>query len=406
MFLQNIFQFLKGYVILLLKGRSAERFINICMRRNIKVWGVSKRPDGNIKLAVAAGDFFRLRPIAYKTKTRVRILKKCGLFAMRKRYKKRVFYFFCCFLFVAVLTVSSRFIWSIDIIGAEGKSAEVIKEAAELAGIKTGAYIPSLPEGNEIKNIILTNTDNITWAWVYFKGTKAVIEVRESILPPEIVDKNTPCDIVALRDGMITGVTVKKGIAFCNENDVVLAGDLLIGGTVSGYKDSYRLEHAVGDVYASTWHKQSASIKLYRDVRKKTGRKKKYIDLNIFSKNISLYRDVKVSFEHYTISEKKHELKWGGNNYIGIAASVWEYEEENVTRIPLDIEQAVEAAKYKLEEQIAKNLLPGSQLQDEEVNYKELDDETIEVTVTMRFIEKIGAEAPLSMPEEQAESEK
>lgn len=400
MFLKNIFQFVKGYVILLLKGRSAERFINICMRRNIKLRNIEKRPDGSISLEVPSRDFSKLRPIARKTKTRVRIIKKCGLRMIFKRYKKRVFYFAFCIIFAAGLALTSRFVLSVEIVGAGEENIDRVRAAAELAGIKPGAYIPALPDGNEIKNIILTNTDNITWAWVYFKGTKAVVEVREGILPPEVED-SSPCDIIALRDGIITGMTVKNGIAFCKENDVVMAGDLLIGGTMSGNEGAYRLEHADGDVYASTWHTQSAQIKLYRDIRTKTGRKRKFTDLEIFSKNIPLYREVSVDFENYSLTQKKRELKWGRDNYIGITATTWVYEEETVERVPLGIEQAVEAAKYKLEEQIAKGLLPGSQLEEEEVDYTKIDDETIEVTVTMRFTEKIGAEAPLVMPEEE-----
>ena len=78
------------------------------------------------------------------------------------------------------------------------------------------------------------------------------------------------------------------------------------------------------------------------------------------------------------------------------------YKRQTVERVPLSIDQAVEAAKYKLEEQIAQDLLPGSELEEEEVDYKQIDDETIEVTVTMRFTEKIGGEVPLAMPQQEA----
>jgi similar to stage IV sporulation protein len=405
MFLKNIFQFLKGYVILLLTGHSIERFLNICMRRGLRVWGVEYLADGRVKICLYSEDFKKIRPVAYKTCTRVHIKRKCGLRILIHKYRRRVFFLAGFFIFISLLIVTSRFIWSIDIEGAGEDRREEIAAAVRLAGVRIGAYKGSLPEGNEIKNIILTNTENITWAWVYLKGTKAVVEVREGILPPPVIDKSAPCDVVAVRDGIISKMTVKKGIAFCDENDVVLSGDLLIGGTLTGEDGRYRLEHALGDVWAATYHRRTAQIKLYRDVRTKTGRKKSYTDLVIFSKNIPLYRQVDVPFEEYSITEKRRELKWGKEGYIGIEAVTNVYEEETVERVPLSMEEALEGAKYELEKEIAGNLLPGSELTDEEMVYTQIDDETVEITLTMQFVEKIGGEAPIEYTPEEVPAE-
>ena len=39
--------------LLYTSGYSAERFINICMRRNIKVWNIEKKTDGSMSIAVS-----------------------------------------------------------------------------------------------------------------------------------------------------------------------------------------------------------------------------------------------------------------------------------------------------------------------------------------------------------------
>lgn len=405
MFLQNIFQFAKGYVILILTGFSIERFLNICMRRKIKVWKVQFLNKNKTQICISAKDFKKLRPIAYKTRTRVHIKRKCGLQVLMHSYRKRIFFAGGLFLCVAFLMITSQFIWSIDIIGADKAHIGQIREASELAGIKIGAFKPSLPNGNEIKNVLLTNTEHITWAWVYLKGTKAVIEVREGIMPPAVIDKNAPCDIAAQRDGMITSVVVKKGIAFCKKGDVVLKGDLLVGGTMTNAEGEYRLEHALGDIYAATWHKRSAQIKRFREVRSKTGKKKTFTEIKCFSRLIPLYRKVQVPFAEYSLTEKRRELKWGGEHYIGLAASTYLYEEEVIERNPMTDEEATELAAYELEKEIALNLLPGSVLQNKIISTTEMDEETLEVTVEMQFIEKIGYEVPIVIPEENPETE-
>ena len=57
-----------------------------------------------------------------------------------------------------------------------------------------------------MKNIILNNTDGVCWACVYVKGTKAVVKIRENILPPEVYSPDVPCDIIAMRNGIIKNI--------------------------------------------------------------------------------------------------------------------------------------------------------------------------------------------------------
>lgn len=393
MLFSKFFQFLKGYVVLLISGTGAERFLNICMHRKIKVWNIERRSEKSMRITMHASDFKKIRSAARKTRVRVHIIKKRGLKNIFQRCRKRVFFVVGVSAAILFFGVTSCFIWSIDVTGTD--KINEVKAAAELAGIKIGAFKAGLSDGNEIKNVILTNTDGVTWAWVYLKGTKAVIDVREGIVPPKVVDKNAPCDIVSLRDGVITDVTVKEGIPFCKKGDVVLKDDLLIGGTLGGEESGYILEHAIGDVYAATWHKASAEIKLYRNVRKKTGKRKIYRDLRIFSKTIPLYFGVRVPYEEYSVRSTSRELKWGKEHYLGIALDETIYEEETIERVPMTEQAAQDAAKYELEKQISENLLPFSKLENEEVSCEMIDDETVRVTLTMQFTEKIGTEKPI-----------
>lgn len=393
MLFDAVFGYLKGYVVLLISGAGSERFLNICMRRRIKIWNISRCGKDCMSVTIYASDLKKIRYAARKSRIRVHITKKRGINNLVRMCRKRIFFVVGIAVSALFFGIASCFVWSIDVTGTE--KINEVKAAAELAGIKIGAFKAGLADGNEIKNIILTNTDGITWAWVYLKGTKAIIDVREGILPPKVIDKNAPCDIVSLRDGIITDITVKDGVPFVKKGDVVLKGDLLIGGTLGNREDGYIGEHAIGDVYAATLHKASAEIKLYRRVGRKTGKRKVYRELRIFSKTVPLYFGVHVPYSEYSVACETRELKWGEENYLGIAVDKTIYEETTVERVPIDETAARDAAKYELEKQISQNLLPFSKMESEEVLYEKLDDETVKITLIMQFIEKIGEEKPM-----------
>lgn len=53
---KKFFKFLYGYVIIRVYGKGAERFINICLRRNIDVWNIKPFDDG-IEMCIYIKDF-------------------------------------------------------------------------------------------------------------------------------------------------------------------------------------------------------------------------------------------------------------------------------------------------------------------------------------------------------------
>ncbi len=395
MFLNKIFHFVKGYVIIKITGFYIERFLYICARRGIRLFGIGKKTQDGVVVCISISDFYRVMPVRYKTGTHIRIIQKCGLPFLIKQFRKRSFLVIGLLLVAIAMFVSSNFIWSVEIMGDNDELSRSVASAVKKTGVHIGAFKPSLMEGESMKSIILNNTDNLVWAWVYIKGTKAVVEYKEGILPPKVVDKSFPCDIVARRDGLIVSVVEKSGRTRVLKNDTVAKGDLLIAGTIDMTDGGYKTVHAIGDVYAYTWHEKSGEYKMYEDINIPTGREKKYRTFKLFSKCFDLFFKDNVDFENYTISEKLSEMKIGEDNYLGIGIYEKTYREVSVERKPISYDLAVEKGRNDLEEKIAKELACGSRLTDKKVSHEMIDDETVKVTVTMEFIEKIGEEIPI-----------
>lgn len=398
MFFMKFFQFCKGYVILSLEGYAIERFINICMRRGIKLLAIEKHDRTCARAAVYISDFNRLRPIAYKTKTKVKIQARRGLPHLISKYKHRYVLLAGAAICIVLLAVSSQFIWFVEYEGVENADINQLRQAVQRAGVVVGAAKRNLPPGDEIKSTIINGTNGISWAWVYIKGTKAVVEVKESIRAPHMIDMEKPCDIVAMRDAVIKSVTAKNGSAYVHRGDAVLEGDVLIAGTLDSAFSNFRLCHALGTVEAYTYHRQSGEYKLYHEVRSLTGKKKTHVTLHLFGKDFALFTDSAAPYTDYDVATEDSQLCIGKDYYLGLGLSTVTYHEVAVSREPISYDAAVQTAKAELEEKIAKELIAGADLQKQELVHEQLDAETIRVTLSMDFIEKIGTEREIVIP--------
>ncbi len=395
---KKFFKFLKGYVIIELSEKNAERFINICLRRNIEIHDTKPLDNGKIQISVLRRDFRLLRSVSHKTGTRVRIKQKRGLYDIIRRYGKRYAFAIGFFAFLLFIAITSQFIWTVEINGVENADYEKIITILEENGVKAGAPKKKLPPLDEIKKSIINHTDDIAWAWVYIEGTKARVEVYEQILPPHVIDKNAPCDIVSRCDGVIKKLTAKNGETKLKKGDAVLAGDVIISGKVATYREGepedYIYVHSVGDIEAYTYHKAEGDYPLYREYRDKTGDKKAFYTLEVFGKQFNLFRNKSISYEDFDKIEKRHELTLPFFGYTGIAWHSEKYEEVIVNREQISEEFALETAKNELEEKISKDLMPNSVLIKSELSYNKTDNETIHVTLNMDFTENIGVEMP------------
>ena len=376
---KKFFKFLYGYVIIKVYGKGAERFINICLRRNIDVWNIKPFDDG-IEMCIYIKDFFHIRQVRKKSNVKIKISQRRGIKHLMQLYRKRYLFLIGFALCIIFFAVSAQFIW-------------------DSIGIKSGALKAKLPDGMESKAAIINNNDHIAWAWVYIEGAKARVEIYEQIIPPNIVDKDTPCDIVAACDGIINHMVVKNGEEVLNDGDAVKTGDVIVSGKVATYKEGYPEEyiyvHSMADIMAYTTHSKNGDYKLYYESRVPTGKNRYMVSLEVFGKMFSLPLG-RMNFEEYDVNETRHEICIPFFGYTGIAFDTVKYTEVNVNKEPISIETAVEFAKNDLEEKISNELLYGSTLTDENVEYEKIDNETINVKLEMNFIQNIATSQPIS----------
>lgn len=385
MFFTKIFQFIKGYVILKISGNNTEKELEKIRRQGARPRDIRQTEDG-LFLTLDQRDYKRLEDVEYSE-----VAGFGGSFLFEK-IKRHPVLLAGIALIAAVVFLGSGFIWTVEYDGVSPVNLRMVENAVNIAGVRVGMPKAKLSKPLELKNTILANTDGIAWCWVYIKGTRAVVSVRENILPPEIVDMDTPCNIVAAKDAIVTEIITKRGTCVAANNQAVSCGELLISGNVRfADGDGYDV-HASGICRGRITYEREGIYKLYLNHKEYTGRKRNYLKLNIFSLELPLYKSMENDFKFYDTTEKKYEISLGRENYIGIGLEKISQIEYNITREPIQREVLAEFAKDEMEADIAKELLPGAVKLSENVACEVIDEETVSVRLRMEFEELIGAE--------------
>lgn len=393
----RILYFLRGYVQVIVRSHFIERFINICIRRDIYLWDIRRRSASEADMKMSMRSFHKLRPIAKKTHSRVHIKRKYGLPMVLHRYKKRYFFFAGLALAVCFVLVMSQFVWSIEVVGNETVSTAEILQVLDGLGLHKGTFRGSV-DARDLKNNALLQLDQLSWLWVDIKGSRATVSVSEKRAAPEILDQSAPCDIVASKAGVIKSFNATAGKSAVEVGQTVLEGQLLISGVVTSdimpESTPARYTHAAGEVYARTWYEQSVQRPLTKEIRTPTGRTASKHTLLAYGGALPLHFNADSPYENYDTVETTHDLVLFGF-YTGLSWKTRTYTEVTLSYEPLTPEQAMEEAGPELEAAIASQVGEGAVVAASDLRYTPIDESNILVTLTMEYTEQIGMTKPI-----------
>ena len=248
MLIVQLIRSLLGYVEFTGTGGFPERFLNLCVKYRIPLWDLKNHGDSFTGKTTIHG-YKSIRPAAHRSGVRLRIDTRRGLPFLTAKNKKRVGLLIGLLVAVLLVGVLSSRIWTVSVEGNDRIPEEQILAAAETLGVQMGARRKTLDTEN-FSEALLQKIDGLSWAALNIDSSKAIIEVRESIPKPEMADTQTPANIIAAEDGVLTKVEVYSGTAALPVDSAVLKGDLLISGVVKNLDNSETLKGAQGNVYA------------------------------------------------------------------------------------------------------------------------------------------------------------
>lgn len=388
--LLRLWNYLRGYVIIIVEGYFIEKFFNICTHRQILLWDIRRHKDCIVTMKVSINAFKLLRPVARKTKCRVRILKKRGLPFLSNRYRKRKAFFAGAFLFILLMYVMTSFIWSVEITGNKELTTQFIENALADNGIGTGVLKFGIDTEKAVTGM-MTGIRELAWVSIDVKGTKVKVQLRERRPLPQMVPKDEPCNITALRDGMIKQIIVTEGIEVVVEGDTVKKGQVLISGSipVKNEKDKYRLVHAMGTVKARTWYEARCPVKLEETEKVRTGRVMKNYSLVLFTKKIDLFHK-KAGFENFDNVEIRQKLKIGEDLVFPFGLVVDTYYENKLVQAKISEDAARKTASDNAWKTAMEEMPPDTPIIKSDVKIIEDDELGPVAIVTVECLEDIG----------------
>lgn len=332
--MKDYLAFFAGRVRAEAKGNQLEGFINGCHRRNIRLIHPKRLDENHLEFTLPRRSFRRLREPAFRSGTRVHIIKKSGLFMAIRPFKKRWGLLIGLFLFLWLVYYSSCFIWKIEVKGCKTISVTQITEDLKQFGLSVGCSRQI--DVNRMENRYLIGNDKISWMSINIRGTTAYVEVREQGVPPKMVDRSIPTNVYAQREGIIRSINAYDGTPCVAAGQPVLAGDLLVTGD---WTDSYgirRLSHCLATCRAETNRKTQIKIPYQEIQRRKTGKNRKKFALFLGNFRIPLYFSRKIDYNNYDTVFREHSVTFGSLALpIRISCERYdEIEEIPITRTP------------------------------------------------------------------------
>ncbi|NLW16218.1 MAG: sporulation protein YqfD [Firmicutes bacterium] len=388
MIFERIFLRLIGYLSIRFEGPRVERFINLCLQEGIPVWDVYTTRQGVVVGKTSIAGFKQMRPVARKSRVRVRIIKRRGLPFLLDRLWKRTAFACGALLFIISLYVLGSFVWFVEVRGNEEvPTATVLQAAAEL-GLRPGVYRGKLVP-NQLARSLVIKLPELSWVGIELKGSYAVIEVVEKkIVTPET---KTIGHVVAAKDGVIKKIVATAGKAMVKAGDTVERGQILISGAFEvdeGVEMTY--VHADGIIEAIICYDGIATSAHQRLVQTRTGREYICETLNFGGKEIVLRGSPTPPFALYEEDCQYLPLIWSD---LGLAVehkrkTFFELtEEQQVVPLERALADAEREAERLALEQLPEDAVPIAIHFETELLS---DQNTVRVRAIIEAIESIG----------------
>ncbi len=367
----KILHFLFGRLYFEISGPNVERFLNLCAKNNIVLWDL--KPSGKgYRFFIRKKAYKTLENLAEKTHIYIKLSGRYGLPFFLLEHRKRKAFFVSVFMGVLMIFALSQFVWEITVSGSEVYSKSDILKYVTTNYYKPGTYKRNV-DCNQLEEHLREDYEEIAWVSCSLQGTRLHIEIKETLDRKTKQNPKKPCDIVANKSGLITGLSVKSGTPLVSVGDKVKKGSTLISGLIYYYSDDFQVTEtdkirADGEITMKTkeTYKESIPMEYYE---KKLKKKKKRIK-SIYAGTYEWKFSEKKKEEHTNIIEKKYSLKIGSSLYLPLGIYVRTYQPYDTVRKTYTEKQAKEKLEKRLKKYLAKKERKGIQVIHHEISYK------------------------------------
>ncbi len=347
-FLWNWFRWLFGYNTIEIQGAYGEKFITLCMKKEIELWEIRRICPGIIQAKLFLFSKKKIDVLARKSGVTVECVEEKGFPVTLQKYRRRIGLFIGIPLYVILLMLLPNFVWSVEIPQANPLQVKDIQSVLLQEGFGVGSFIPGVNYKN-LRYQIMLGCQNVSFVSVNMEGCRAVVEVHFSESAPKTVDDGTPCNIVASRDGQILSSVIQAGTGYVKKGQTVQKGDLLVGG-IMDTRLGYYVVHSKAKILARVTDVESETVLLTQSMPERTGHCKVERIWNFFGKEFHATPGFFCPYGEYETEREIKHLSLGESSPVPITLTEIYYYETVPREIQISPEEAVSIAKSRLDE--------------------------------------------------------
>ncbi|MFA7100105.1 MAG: sporulation protein YqfD [Eubacteriales bacterium] len=298
-----------GAYIVKVPLREGIGFINALNQNKVLFWGAKGR-DGYMYLRFSVFSFGGGYKTALSQGVEMTVERAYGLPFIIYKYRKRHGLAAGSALGLAVILLSTLFVWKIEVTGNINLPEKEVLAALRESGVELGTYIPSIRVPTVRTNLIL-NLRDLSSASVNIKGTHITVDVIERKRPPEIADYSGFFHVVAARSGVVDSVEAYEGFPRVTRGDSVIKGQILITGEYKSFREVPIYTHARGSVFAIVKEGFIISVPLNRACKFYTGKEDKKVSYSILGRDFNMFFGALVPFSTFDAEVFQTSLKAG-----------------------------------------------------------------------------------------------
>ncbi|MGX8692935.1 MAG: sporulation protein YqfD [Clostridia bacterium] len=280
----------RGLVRAELCGPEPEKLLNACLAENLPLIRPESLDRWTLRLGVYEGDLPRLEALAANCGCELRILSRRGGSSARIVLRRRFGLLISALAMLALLLVSSLFVWEIRLVGAEELSRGELLRELEESGLAVGCFWPRL-DADALRDRMLLREPKLAWLAVNIRGSTAEVRLLRRADKPEIWVESKAADLRAGRAGVVRSLSVRSGQPLVRPGQAVTEGEILVSGTVDSITAEPRALRAQGEVRADTWYELTALCPPAQQKESTGAGRRERFALKIGGKRINFYQN-------------------------------------------------------------------------------------------------------------------
>lgn len=296
--MDRISQNARGVVRIEVFGAFPEGLLNLAAAEEIELWDAERSGGNSLRFSLYEGRLGTLESLAEKNGCELTVLAAKGGRRALRRLRRRAWLLLGLTVMLVCLTLSSLFVWRIELHGTERLSRTQVLRALEDCGVGVGSFWPGL-DVERVRSEMMLRLPEIGWMAVNVSGSRAVVLIRERLEKPELYREKAARDLVAGKSGIVRRVSVLAGIGEVRPGQAVTAGETLIRGQRVGLGGAEEELCARGDVMAETWTERIAVCPAIEERKEAAGAGRSRFALLFGKRRLNLYFGSRKTLDGY-----------------------------------------------------------------------------------------------------------